>query len=73
MIKHKPSMATPTNIELEHAIEPRLDQLAHSTVCSKAFFHHEFIAHGMDDLDDIYISRSESGAFAAWRIHCAPD
>jgi RHH-type rel operon transcriptional repressor/antitoxin RelB len=59
MIKCKRSMATLTTIELDPATEARLDQLAHSTGRSKAFFLQVLIAHGMDDLEDIYFAGQE--------------
>jgi len=52
-------MAVPTTIELDAAIEARLDQLAHSTGRSKAFFLQELSAHGMNDLEDIYLANLE--------------
>lgn len=52
-------MVVPTTIELDAAIEARLDQLAHSTGRSKAFFLQELIAHGMNDLEDIYLANLE--------------
>jgi RHH-type rel operon transcriptional repressor/antitoxin RelB len=45
-----------TSIELDPTIDARLDQLALATGRSKQFFLQELIAHGMDDLEDIYLA-----------------
>jgi predicted DNA-binding protein len=52
-------MVVATSIELDPTIEARLDQLAQSTGCNKAFFLQELIAHGMDDLEDLYLAGLE--------------
>lgn len=48
-----------TSIELDPAIDARLDQLAHATGRSKELFLQELIAHGMDDLEDVYLACAE--------------
>jgi RHH-type rel operon transcriptional repressor/antitoxin RelB len=48
-----------TSIELDPAIDARLDQLATSTGRSKEFFLNELIAYGMDEIEDIYLAYVE--------------
>jgi RHH-type rel operon transcriptional repressor/antitoxin RelB len=48
-----------TSIELDPAIDARLDQLASSTGRSKEFFLHELIAHGIDEIEDIHLAYLE--------------
>ena len=45
-----------TSIELDPAMDARLDQLATSTGRSKEFFLNELIAYGMDEIEDIYLA-----------------
>jgi RHH-type transcriptional regulator, rel operon repressor / antitoxin RelB len=43
-----------TSIRLDPAIETRLDNLAHATGRSKAYYLLELINNGIDDLEDYY-------------------
>ena len=44
------------SIRLNPQIEQRLDNLAHLTGRSKAYYLHEFIVAGLDDLEDFYLA-----------------
>jgi RHH-type rel operon transcriptional repressor/antitoxin RelB len=52
-----------TTVRLEPATEQRLDQLAHLTGRTKAFYLRQLIEAGLDDLEDAYL-----GAAVAERI-----
>lgn len=48
-----------TVIELDPAMEQRLEHLAQATGHSKQVFLQELIAHGMDEIEDIYLAGAE--------------
>ena len=43
-----------TSIRLDSSIENRLDNLAHTTGRTKAYYLRELITNGIDDLEDYY-------------------
>mgnify|MGYP001019871862 CR=1 FL=1 len=47
-----------TSIHLDPLIEQRLDHLAAKTGRTKAYYLHELVANGLDDLEDYYLAAS---------------
>lgn len=47
-----------TSIQLDPAIEQRLDRLAAQTGRSKEFYLRELVANGLDEMEDYYLAAS---------------